>query len=297
MAELITAMVTIFKDDLSVDYEACADLACFLINNGSDGLVVSGTTGESPTLTDEEKLNLFSNIKEAVGSDVQVIAGTGSNSTVASKKLTIEAEHTGVDGVMLVSPYYNKPPQNGLIEHFKTIAEKSKLPIILYNVPSRTGSNIEANTTITLSKIDNIVAIKEASGDVAQIEKIINNTSEDFKLYSGDDGTTFDIMKLGGNGVISVASHIIGNKIKEMLNLCQNNNFEEAEKLNNKLMPVFKGLFNTTNPILVKAGLELIGQQGGPLRLPLVKETKEENEQLKELLSAFGLLKQSLNVK
>ncbi|TET54286.1 MAG: 4-hydroxy-tetrahydrodipicolinate synthase, partial [Actinobacteria bacterium] len=157
MAELITAMVTIFKDDLSVDYEACADLACFLINNGSDGLVVSGTTGESPTLTDEEKLNLFSNIKEAVGSDVQVIAGTGSNSTVASKKLTIEAEHTGVDGVMLVSPYYNKPPQNGLIEHFKTIAKKSKLPIILYNVPSRTGSNIEANTTITLSKIDNIV--------------------------------------------------------------------------------------------------------------------------------------------
>lgn len=277
-------MVTIFKDDLSVDYDACLKLANFLIENGSDGLVVSGTTGESPTLTDDEKLNLFSKIKEEIGGKARIIAGTGSNSTEHSIELTKEAEKTGVDAVMLVTPYYNKPPQEGLIQHFKAVAKATSLPVILYNVPSRTGLNIEAQTSITLSKVENIEAIKEASGNLEQIKTIIDTTEDSFKVYSGDDSSTFEIMKLGGDGVISVASHIVGSQIKEMLNLCTQGNFEDAEQLNNQLMPLFKGLFKTTNPILVKAGLELIGQPGGPLRLPLIAATAEQKSELANLL-------------
>ena len=287
MAELITAMVTIFKDNLSVDYDACINLANFLIENGSDGLVVSGTTGESPTLTDEEKLTLFSRVKEAIGDKAKVIAGTGSNCTNPTLNLTKEAARTGVDGIMLVTPYYNKPPQAGLIKHFQTVAEAVDLPVILYNVPSRTGANIEAETTIALSKTVNIVAVKEASGNMEQVKQIINNTSDDFKVYSGDDAATFDIMKLGGDGVISVASHVIGKQMKKLLSLCDEDNFAEAEALNNKLMPIFKGLFKTTNPILVKAGLEIIGQSGGPLRLHLIEATEAQKAELKSLLESL----------
>jgi len=284
MAELITAMVTIFKDDLSVDYNACLDLAGFLIENGSDGLVVSGTTGESPTLSDEEKLALFAKIKEAVGSRAKVIAGTGSNCTNTTLGLTKEAAKTGVDGIMLVTPYYNKPPQAGLIRHFQTVAEAVDLPVIMYNVPSRTGANIEAETVIALSKTANIVAVKEASGNFEQIKQIIDNTADDFKVYSGDDAATFDIMKLGGGGVISVASHVIGKQMKKLLTLCEEGNISEADELNNELMPIFKGLFKTTNPILVKAGLEIISQKGGPLRLPLIEATESQKAELRELL-------------
>jgi 4-hydroxy-tetrahydrodipicolinate synthase len=287
MSELITAMVTIFKDDLSVDYDACIRLADFLIENGSDGLVVSGTTGESPTLTNEEKLTLFSKIKKAVGDKAKVLAGTGSNCTDSTVRLTKEASKTSVDGIMLVTPYYNKPPQDGLIQHFKTIAEATELPIMMYNVPSRTGSNMEASTTIVLSEVGNITSVKEASGDIEQVKQIINNTSGDFKVYSGDDSSTYDIMKLGGDGVVSVASHVVGNLIKEMLNCCSNNQ-EKAKELNNKLMPLFEGLFKTTNPILVKAALELIGQKGGPLRLPLIEATLEQKTELKILLDKIS---------
>lgn len=290
MSELITAMVTIFKDDLSVDYDACCDLAGFLITNGSDGIVVSGTTGESPTLTSAEKITLFSKIKETVADKAKVIAGTGSNCTDTSLKLTKEAEKTGVDAVMVVAPYYNKPPQAGLVKHFGAIADSTQLPIILYNVPSRTGVNIEAATTFSLSKIENIVAIKEASGNMEQVKQIINNTDDNFQVYSGDDSATFDIMKLGGDGVISVASHVVGNETKEMLGLCDSGDFEEAGKLNAELMPIYKGLFKTTNPILVKAGLELIGRQGGPLRLPLIEATEEQKIKLKELFISNGVL-------
>lgn len=293
MSELITAMVTIFKDDLSVDYDACVNLAMFLLDNGSDGLVVSGTTGESPTLTIEEKLRLFAVIKEAVGGSAKVIAGTGSNCTEDTVKLTIECEKCGVDGVMLVAPYYNKPPQDGLLKHFQTIAEASKLPIILYNVPSRTSVNIEADTVINLAQSSNIIAVKEASGNHEQISRIISKTDDDFKVYSGNDDDTYNIMKLGGDGVISVASHFIGPQIKEMLNLCDQQNFDEAQALNEKLMPIFKGLFNTTNPILVKAGLELTGQKGGPLRLPLIEATEQQKSELRNILSDIGILQNS----
>ncbi len=285
--KLITAMVTIFKDDLSVDYQACVNLAQFLVDNGSDGLVVSGTTGESPTLTNEEKLNLFRTVKEAIGDQAEIIAGTGSNCTDSTIKLTKEAVKTGADGIMLVAPYYNKPPQSGLMKHFQSVAASVDLPIIIYNVPSRTGVNISAETTIALSKTENIVASKEASGDMDQIKKIIDNTEDDFKLFSGDDAATYDIMKLGGDGVISVASHVVGNETKEMLNLCAGGDFNSAQKLNDRLMPVYNGLFDTTNPILVKAGLELIGQKGGPLRLPLIEATKEQKERLKGLLFSY----------
>ena len=290
MSELITAMVTIFKDDLSVDYEACFDLADFLVENGSDGIVVSGTTGESPTLSQEEKLNLFSRIKEHIGDRAKIIAGTGSNSTEATAKLTKAASSTGVDGIMVVAPFYNKPPQAGLIQHFKKVASSTYLPLILYNVPSRTGINIDASTTIELAKTENIVAIKEASGDFEQIKEIINSTEKSFKVYSGDDEATFNIMKLGGNGVISVASHIIGSQIKDMLATCEEDDFDKASELNERLRPIFKGLFNTTNPILVKAGLELLGRRGGPLRLPLIRATEEQKETLAETIKSSGVL-------
>ncbi|HDZ86245.1 MAG TPA: 4-hydroxy-tetrahydrodipicolinate synthase [Actinobacteria bacterium] len=290
MSELITAMVTIFKDDLSVDYEACFDLADFLVENGSDGIVVSGTTGESPTLSQEEKLNLFSRIKEHIGDRAKIIAGTGSNSTEATAKLTKAASSTGVDGIMVVAPFYNKPPQAGLIQHFKKVASSTDLPLILYNVPSRTGINIDASTTIELAKTENIVAIKEASGDFEQIKEIINSTEKSFKVYSGDDEATFNIMKLGGNGVISVASHIIGSQIKDMLATCEEDDFDKASELNERLRPIFKGLFNTTNPILVKAGLELLGRRGGPLRLPLIRATEEQKETLAETIKSSGVL-------
>ncbi len=290
MSELITAMVTIFKDDLSVDYDACLDLADFLLENGSDGLVVSGTTGESPTLNNTEKLNLFAKIKEHVGEKTKVIAGTGSNSTEIAASLTKEASKTGVDGIMVVAPYYNKPPQTGLVQHFKKVADNTELPIILYNVPSRTGINIDASTTIELSNVENIVATKEASSDFEQIKKIMDETSPDFKVYSGDDSATYKIMELGGDGVISVASHIIGKQIKEMLEMCNGDTFGKAQEINERLTAIFAGIFDTTNPILVKAGLELLGRKGGPLRLPLLKATAEQKERLATIIKASGVL-------
>lgn len=294
MSELITAMVTIFKDDLSVDYDACLDLADFLVENGSDGIVVSGTTGESPTLSQEEKLNLFGRIKEHIGDRAKIIAGTGSNSTEASANLTKAASSTGVDEIMVVAPFYNKPPQAGLIQHFKKVASSTDLPLILYNVPSRTGINIDASTTIELAKTENIVAIKEASGNFEQIKEIINSTEKSFKVYSGDDEATFNMMKIGGNGVISVASHIIGAQIKDMVRACEEDDFDKASELNERLRPIFKGLFNTTNPILVKAGLELLGRRGGPLRLPLIRATDEQKETLAETIRSSGVLQAAI---
>jgi len=214
LGRLLTAMVTPFNEEGMVDYEQTKRLAQALLNSGSQGLVVSGTTGESPTLSHEEKLRLFSEVKSAVGKKGTVIAGTGSNNTAQSLELTKEAERIGVDACLLVVPYYNKPSQEGLYQHFKTIAEGTSLPCILYNVPSRTVTSLSADTVIKLSQIDNIIGVKEASGNLGQISKIITEAREGSLVWSGNDSDTFHILALGGYGIISVASHLVGKQIK-----------------------------------------------------------------------------------
>jgi 4-hydroxy-tetrahydrodipicolinate synthase len=280
-------MVTPFTENLEVDYSQAALLAKKLVSEGSDGIVVSGTTGESPTLTDDEKIKLFKVIKDTVGKDITVIAGTGSNSTHHSIELTEKAEKTGVDGAMLVGPYYNKPTQKGFIKHFTEIAKNTSLPLIVYNMPGRTGSNILPDTIKELSKIDNIVAIKEASGDIEQIGEIINLVSHDCLVYSGDDSKTFPVMCLGGHGVISVASHIVGNKMKEMINILAGGNLKEARELHYHLMPAFKDLFITTSPIPVKMALNLSGFRVGGFRSPLVEADDDVVKKLEALLERY----------
>lgn len=288
--EVITAMVTPFKDDLTVDYKGARDLAKYLVNNGSDALLVLGTTGEVPTLSATEKEKLLETIIDAVGNEVPIIAGTGSYSTKESIAFSKQAEKLGVDGVMLVTPYYNKPPQKGLHKHFKLIAKSIDLPVILYNVPSRTGRNLEPETIAGLAKIDNIVAVKEASGSLEQAIKIRRLTSEEFKIYSGDDSLILPILSVGGSGVISVASHLVGNQIKEMISLFKAGKVKEAANKNTGLYELVNTCFSTTNPIPIKAALNLIGQRVGGLRPPLVGLADELKIDLKEVLKEYDLL-------
>ncbi|AZR72419.1 4-hydroxy-tetrahydrodipicolinate synthase [Anoxybacter fermentans] len=285
--EVLTAMVTPFYEDFTVNYEGVRKLARYLVENGSDGLVVLGTTGESPTLTKEEKLEILRVVKDEVGEKARIIAGTGTNATKAAIEMTIEAEKVGVDGVMLVCPYYNKPPQEGLYQHFKSIAESTGLPIMIYNVPGRTGKNIEAETIARLAEIDNIVAVKEASGNLNQVSKIRSLTSPDFAIYSGDDSLTLPILAVGGTGVVSVASHVVGNQIKEMIKLFKAGKVREASLLHCHLLPIFQGIFITTNPIPIKFLLNKLGHQVGPVRPPLVNPTEEESKYLLKLLQSI----------
>lgn len=287
---ILTAMVTPFNADMSVNYHAAANLAKYLVDNGSNGLVVAGSTGEAATLTREEKLKLFSTVLEAVGDKATVIAGTGSNDTRASIELTREAENIGVHGAMLVGPYYNKPPQEGFYQHFKAIAQSTNLPLIIYNVPSRTGSNIAASTIARLAEIKNIVAVKEASGNLDQVAEIIRTTPNDFLVYSGDDGLTLPILTIGGTGIISVAAHIVGNRMQEMIAAFLAGHIEKAQVIHLELMPFFKTIFITTNPIPIKTAVSLIGQNAGPVRLPLVEPTPGELEQIKKVMRDLGIL-------
>jgi len=283
-------MVTPFKSDGSVDYKRAAELANYLADNGSDGLVVHGTTGESPTLTHEEEYEMYRTVKKAVGKRVKVIAGTGSNSTAETLESTKEAEKIGVDAAMVVVPYYNKPSQEGMYQHYTAVAQSTKLPIIIYNIQGRTGVNMTADTVARLSKIKNIVGIKEASGIMEQTSEIRQKTPKEFVIYSGDDDKTIEIMKRGGYGVISVASHIAGKEIKKMCELFNAGKVEEAEKINTKLSPLFKVLFITTNPTPVKAALAMIGQPVGGLRLPLIEANASEKEQIRKVLADLRLI-------
>ncbi len=287
---VLTAMVTPFKKDLTIDYDQVKKLARHLVQSGSDGLVISGTTGESPTLTKEEKVELFRVVVEEVGGDAVVIAGTGSNDTASSIELTHIAEKVGVDGVMLVGPYYNKPSQEGLYQHFKTIAQSTNLPVVLYNVPGRTVVNILPQTVVRLSEIDNIVAIKEASGNLDQVSELRRLLPDHFAIYSGEDSLTLPILSLGGMGVISVASHIIGQRIQEMVNAFTSGNITMATKIHCSIFPAFKGMFITTNPVPVKTALNMLGWQVGAPRLPLVDATPEEKDAIKKVLSDANLL-------
>ena len=276
---LITAMITPFKDNGDVDFEVAKKLAVALSGSGSDGILIGGTTGESPTLSDDEKLRLFKDVKEAVGESTRVIAGTTDNNNSKSIELSKEAENLGVDALLLTVPAYNKPTQQGLIDHFHKIADSVKMPGILYNVPSRTSLNMSADTTLTLSSHENIIGIKEASSDLGQITRIITETADsDFRVWSGNDDEAFSIMALGGFGVVSVASNIIGTQIQRMIGTLLEGEIESAAMQHKKLLPLFQALFWVTNPILIKRSLNLSGFKVGGLRLPMLDSRELEGE-------------------
>ncbi|WML49238.1 4-hydroxy-tetrahydrodipicolinate synthase [Neobacillus sp. PS3-34] len=280
-----TAMVTPFDKKGHIDFAKTTQLINHLIENGTDSLVVAGTTGESPTLSKEEKLALFDHVVKAVDKRIPVIAGTGSNDTYASIELTKKAEQLGVDAVLVVAPYYNKPNQEGLYQHFKAVAEATSLPVMLYNVPGRTVANLLPQTVIRLSEISNIVAVKEASGDLNAMTHIIANTPDDFLLYSGDDGITVPVLSIGGTGIVSVASHVIGNEMQDMINAFLNRDLETAAKLHQKLLPIMEGMFAAPSPAPVKTALQLKGLDVGSVRLPLVPLTEHERATLAALIN------------
>jgi len=287
---VITAMVTPFDEGLNVDYARAAALARRLVEEGSDALVVAGTTGESPTLSDEEKVRLFRTVKETVGGKAKVIAGTGTYDTRHSVHLSKEAEEAGADGLLLVVPYYNKPSQEGLYRHFRAIAEETRLPAILYNIPGRTGVNMLPETVARLAEVPNIVGIKEASGNLDQVSEIRRRTPREFLIYSGDDSLTLPILAVGGIGVISVASHLVGRQIQEMIRSFLGGDVQRALDLHLRLLPLFKAMFVTTNPAPVKAALALAGFPVGGLRPPLVEVTEKEREVIAGALRELALV-------
>lgn len=289
LGRLLTAMVTPFDSHGEVDYQQARKLALALLDSGSDGVVVSGTTGESPTLSKEEKLRLFAETKSAVADRGVVVAGTGNNDTKESQDVTREAEKIGVDACLLVVPYYNRPTQQGLWEHFRNIAQSTTLPCIIYNVPSRTVTNLTADTLIKLSQIDNIVGVKEASSDLGQIAAIIQGTREDFLVYSGNDSDTFPMLALGGYGVISVASHLVGIQIKDMLERFLNGEVREAAKIHRHLLPLINALFIVSNPVPLKWALNHVGFPVGKPRLPLVEPDEKSANLIQTTLKSYKI--------
>ena len=286
---LITAMITPFQKNGDVDYDAAKRLAIALSKSGSDGILIGGTTGESPTLSDEEKLKLFKEVKESVGDNARVIAGTTDNNNSKSIELSIEAQKLGVDALLLTVPAYNKPTQQGLIDHFNKIADSVDIPGILYNVPGRTSLNMTAETTLILSSHENIVGIKEASSDLGQITRIISESSDTgFRVWSGNDDETFSIMTLGGFGIVSVASNIVGIQIKRMMGSILEGNIESAADQHKELLPLFQGLFWVTNPILIKRALNISGFNVGGLRLPM-KDNGELEEDFSKMISRYDI--------
>lgn len=265
-----TAMVTPFDAQGQINEGLTHRLVEHLITNGTDSLIINGTTGESPTVTREEKLQMLRWVKDAAKGRVPIIAGTGSYNTAESIEMTKEAEELGVDGVMLVVPYYNKPNQPAMYRHFSTIAEETNLPVLLYNIPGRSGVNMTAETTIALSKVSNIRAVKEASGDIEQMAMIVEGAAEGFSVYSGDDGMTLPLLSIGGKGVISVASHVLGNEMQQMMQAFEQGEFATAAQMHRRLLPAFKALFSEPNPVPLKHVLNRQAIEVGSVRLPLI---------------------------
>jgi len=287
----MTAMVTPFDQSGDVNYAVAEALAAHLVAHGTDTLVICGTTGESPTLSWDEEYQLFNVVKQTVAGNAKVVAGTGSNSTQEAIAATQKAEKLGLDGSLQVVPYYNKPPQEGLYRHFKAIAEATPdLPMILYNIPGRTGQNLAPETIARLAAVPNIVAVKEASGSLDQVSQVRRSTPPDFGIYSGDDSLTLPMLAVGGQGVISVASHLVGDSLQQMIQAFEQGHVQIATQIHLKLLPLFKALFITTNPIPVKAALRLQGWQVGGLRLPLNDESAIAEPQLKAAMAELGLL-------
>jgi 4-hydroxy-tetrahydrodipicolinate synthase len=287
---LLTAMITPFNLEGEVDYAKAEQIAVHLVEHGTDTLVICGTTGESPTLSWDEEYKLFQVIKQAVAGKAKIVAGTGSNSTSEAIAATQKAAHLNLDGTLQVTPYYNKPPQEGLYKHFHAIAHAApELPIILYNIPGRTGCKLEPVTVAQLAEIPNIVAIKEATGDLDQASQIRATTPEDFAIYSGDDSLTLPLMAVGAKGVVSVASHLVGTQIQDMIKAFVDGNTQRATQLHIQLFPLFKALFLTTNPIPVKLALKIIGLDTGVVRSPLVQGSSELEAKLKSAMGNLGI--------
>nr|WP_214659378.1 4-hydroxy-tetrahydrodipicolinate synthase [Candidatus Formimonas warabiya] len=287
---VITAMVTPFKENGKVNFAQAQKLAQFLMENGSDGVVVSGTTGEASTMSFGEKADLFTAVKEAVDGKGLVIAGTGDNETKTSVELSEIATKIGVDGLLLVVPYYNKPPQEGLYQHFKAVASTTPLPIMLYNIPSRTGSNLLPETVQRLAQMDNIIAIKEATGAMDQVSELRKRLGDTFAIYSGDDSLTLPMLALGCSGVVSVVAHLVGKKIKIMIESFQAGNIQQALNIHLELFDLFRGMFITTNPIPVKTALNLMGWDLGGFRLPMVAVSEKERSFIEKLLKQYQLI-------
>ena len=286
---LLTAMVTAFDEEGRVDIKQTRRLASSLLSSGSDGVVVAGTTGESPTLDKEEKLKLFYEVKDEVRERGAVIAGIGSCSTRDSVNLAREAQKTGVDGLMAVVPYYNKPTQKGLSEHFRQIALSANLPLLIYNVLSRTSLNISAETIIELSRIESVVGIKEASSNLGQIAHIIKETDDEFMVYSGNDQDALPVLAVGGYGVISVASHLVGKRIQQMMHEFTAGRVESASQIHRELLPLFEVLFSAPNPIPLKYVLNYVGFPVGKPRLPLTEADEEVRASIRTILAGFDI--------
>ncbi len=287
---VMTAMITPFDQNGQVNYAETERLAAHLAANGTDTIVVCGTTGESPTLTWDEEFALFKVVKSAVAGNAKVMAGTGSNSTSEAISATQKAAALGLDGSLQVVPYYNKPPQDGLYRHFRAIAEASDMPIMLYNVPGRTSQNLLPETVAKLAIVPNIVAIKEASGDLDQASHMRRLTPPDFAIYSGDDSLTLPMLAVGSCGVVSVASHLVGNELQQMIQLFEQGQVKKACEIHLKLLSLCKSLFITTNPIPIKAAMKLSGWDVGNCRSPLCDASDDVIELLRQTLSGLNLL-------
>lgn len=288
---IITAMVTPFTGDGEVDYKRAGQLAEHLVKNGSDAVLVCATTGEAPTLSTEEKLHLFEVVKEKIGNK-PMLCGTGTNSTKATLELSKLAKERGADGLLIVTPYYNKPPQDCIVKHFQAVAEAVDLPIIAYNIPGRTGTEIKPRTLAEIASIPNVVAVKESLPHIDSISELSHlvQDNNNFSIYSGDDSSFLPTLAVGGVGVVSVSSHVAGNLMKEMAEDFFAGKVAEATKLHLRLYPLFTGLFAVTNPILIKAALKLQGFDVGGLRMPLREASGQEVEALEKIMRQVGIL-------
>jgi 4-hydroxy-tetrahydrodipicolinate synthase len=288
---LITAMVTPFREeDHALDVDGAQRLASHLLDTGSDAIVVAGSTGESPTLSHKEKAELFRAVGKVTRGRGKLICGTGTYSTAETLELTQAAEDAGADGLLVVTPYYNKPPQRGLIAHFERVADATDLPIIVYNIPGRTATRIEHDTLLQLAQRPNIVAVKDSTGDFQGVSRLMAEAPPDFEVYSGDDWATFGYVCLGAVGIVSVASHLVGPQIRQMIELILTGDVPAARKIHEDLSPLFNALFITSNPIPLKAALGMIGLPAGVPRLPLVPATAEERTRVRKALEDAGLL-------
>jgi len=290
LGEVLTATVTPFDADGAVDYERYRELCAYLVDNGSDGVVVSGTTGESPTLSDDERVELLRAAIDAIGDRATVLAGTGTNSTAHSIHLTEEAHEAGADGFLVVTPYYNKPPARGIVEHFKAVAAASDRPVMVYNIPSRVVINIEPETMAQLAEIPNVTSVKQANDDLEQARRIVELGLD---LYAGDDNIVYPFLELGGKGGVCVHTHVVGPQVKEMVRRFRDGDAEGARRIHEELAPAYELLGVTTGPIQIKAALNLLGQDVGGLRLPLVEASEEERTQIRDCLERLGVLEQA----
>ena len=287
---VVTAMVTPFGEDHAVDLDRAQELASWLVDHGSDAVVVAGSTGESPTLTFKEKAELFRAVGEAIRGRGKLLCGTGTYSTAETIELTDAAERAEADGLLVVTPYYNKPPQRGLVAHFEHVADATELPLVLYNIPGRTATRIEHETLLELAQRPNIVAVKDSTGDFQAISRLVAEAPEGFEIYSGDDWATFGYVCLGAVGVVSVAAHLVGPQIRQMIELIETGDVPAARKLHEALSPLYHALFVTSNPIPLKAALEMAGRPCGDPRLPLVPATADERARVRRALEDAGLL-------